>query len=196
MDGNVNSVIDKRIDEIVKKNNIFHLGKVTKINNYIIEASGLDNAFFFEKVVIGSEENIGYIEKIDESKVYISLVKTDGKITIDKAVNGTYVIVAVLDGEQTRIVGNRYQRIIPIDVHYFPSEKAKNKELHSVAQVLYGILERITLADGTMLNGFQMSDKPVNGVLHFFVTYKPILTYQTAEETNMGEVAVNAKAVD
>lgn len=104
--------------------------------------------------------------------------------------------VAVLDGEQTRIVGNRYQRNIPIDVHYFPSEKAKSKEMNSVAQALYGILERITLADGTMLNGFQMSDKPVNGVLHFFVTYKPILTYQTAEETNMGEVAVNAKAVD
>ena len=104
--------------------------------------------------------------------------------------------VAVLDGEQTRIVGNRYQRMIPIDVHYFPSEKAKNKEMNSVAQVLYGILERITLADGTMLNGFQLHYATVGTVLHFFVTYKPILTYQTAAETNMGEVAVNAKAVD
>ena len=89
MDGNVNSVIDKRIEEIVKRNNIFHLGKVTKINNYIIEASGLDDAFFFEKVIIGSEENIGYIEKIDESKVYISLVKTDGNITIGTPITST-----------------------------------------------------------------------------------------------------------
>lgn len=89
MDGNVSNVIDKRIDDIVKKNNIFHVGKVTKINNYIIEASGLDDAFFFEKVIIGSEENIGYIEKIDESKVYISLVKTDGKITIGTSITST-----------------------------------------------------------------------------------------------------------
>ena len=89
MDGNVNSVIDKKIDNIVKKNNIFHLGKVTKINNYIIEASGLDDAFFFEKVIIGSEENIGYVEKIDENKVYISLVKTDGKITVGTAITST-----------------------------------------------------------------------------------------------------------
>ncbi len=89
MDGNVNSVIDKKIDDIVKKNNIFHLGKVTKINNYIIEASGLDDAFFFEKVIIGSENNIGYVEKIDESKVYISLVKTDGKITVGMSITST-----------------------------------------------------------------------------------------------------------
>ena len=89
MNGNVNNVIDKKIDDIVKKNNIFHLGKVTKINNYIIEASGLDDAFFFEKVIIGSEENIGYVEKIDESKVYISLVKTDGKITIGTSITST-----------------------------------------------------------------------------------------------------------
>ena len=61
MDGNVSNVIDKKIDDIVKKNNIFHLGKVTKINNYIIEASGLDDAFLFEKVIICSEDNIGYI---------------------------------------------------------------------------------------------------------------------------------------
>ena len=89
MDGNVSNVIDKKIDDIVKKNNIFHLGKVIKINNYIIEASGLDDAFFFEKVIIGSEENIGYIEKIDESKVYISLVKTNGKITVGSSITST-----------------------------------------------------------------------------------------------------------
>ena len=89
MDGNVSNVIDKKIDDIVKKNNIFHLGKVSKINNYIIEASGLDDAFFFEKVIIGSEENVGYIEKIDENKVYISLVKTNGKITVGTPITST-----------------------------------------------------------------------------------------------------------
>lgn len=89
MDGNVNSVIDKKIEDIIKKNNVFHIGKVIKINNYIIEASGLDDAFFFEKVIIGSEENIGYVEKIEENKVYISLIKTDGKITIGTLITST-----------------------------------------------------------------------------------------------------------
>lgn len=102
--------------------------------------------------------------------------------------------VAVLDGEQTRIVGNRYQKNIPINVHYFPGTKAKNKEMHEVAEVLYSILERITLLDGTMLNGFQLHSETVEDVLHFFVTYKPIVKYQqeAAEET-MAAVAVGAK---
>ena len=36
MDGNIENIIDKKIDDIVKKNNIYHIGKVVKINNYII----------------------------------------------------------------------------------------------------------------------------------------------------------------
>ena len=52
MDGNIENIIDKKIDDIVKKNNIYHIGKVVKINNYIIEATGLEDVFFFEKVYI------------------------------------------------------------------------------------------------------------------------------------------------
>ena len=89
MNGNVDNIIDKKIEGIVQKNNIFHLGKVIRINDYIIEASGLEDAFFFEKVFIGSEENIGYIEKIDENKVFISLVKTNGKILVGDEITET-----------------------------------------------------------------------------------------------------------
>lgn len=104
--------------------------------------------------------------------------------------------VAVLESDQTRIVGNRYQRNISLDVHYFPAQKAKNKEMQEVAQVLYGILERVALLDGTMINGFQMHDQAVDDVLHFFVTYKPIVMYEMAEEPHMEEVATTAKVVE
>lgn len=116
--------------------------------------------------------------------------------SIEQGLKEPCFFVAVLDGEQARIVGNRYQKNIAIDVHYFPGTKAKNKEMQEVAQVLYGILERITLLDGTMINGFQMHDQTAADVLHFFVTYKPIVTYQTAEEPNMEEVAIDAKVVE
>ena len=58
---------DKKIDDIVKKNNIFHLGKVTKINNYIIEASGLDDAFFFEKVI--SCETLNEVNRLEKALI-------------------------------------------------------------------------------------------------------------------------------
>ena len=89
MDGNIENIIDKKIDDIVKKNNIYHIGKVVKINNYIIEATGLEDVFFFEKVYIKDESNIGYVDKIEEDKVVIALVKTNGDIRINDPITAS-----------------------------------------------------------------------------------------------------------
>ena len=89
MDGNIENIIDKKIDDIVKKNNIYHIGKVVKINNYIIEATGLEDVFFFEKVYIKDESNIGYVDKIEEDKVVIALVKTTGDIRINDPITAS-----------------------------------------------------------------------------------------------------------
>lgn len=89
MDGNIDNIIDKKIDDIVKKNNIFHIGKVVKINNYIIEATGLEDVFFFEKVYIKDESNIGYVDKIEENKVIIALIKTNGDIRINDPITAS-----------------------------------------------------------------------------------------------------------
>ena len=82
MQNNINDIISKKIDNIVKNNNIFHAGKVTKINDFIIEATGLEDAFYFEKVYINNEDNIGYVERIEENKVVISLIKNNGDFSI------------------------------------------------------------------------------------------------------------------
>ena len=89
MDGNIDNIIDKKIDDIVKKNNIYHIGKVVKINNYIIEATGLEDVFFFEKVYIKNESNIGYVDKIEEDKVVIALIKTNGDIRINDSITAS-----------------------------------------------------------------------------------------------------------
>lgn len=89
MDNNVNSEVQKKIDYIIKKNNIYHSGKVIKINSFIVEVTGLDNAFYFEKVFIGDENNIGYVDKILENKVVISLVKSNGMMKIGDLVTTT-----------------------------------------------------------------------------------------------------------
>ena len=89
MNGNTDNLIDKKIDDIIKKNNIFYTGKVIKINNFIIEATGLEEVFYFEKVFINDEENIGYVDKIEENKVVIALVKTNGQIKIGDTITST-----------------------------------------------------------------------------------------------------------
>ena len=82
MSDRVNEKIAKKIDDIVKSKNIYYSGQVIRINNFIIEARGLDDAFYFEKVYINNEKNIGYVDKIEADRVFISLIKTDGNILI------------------------------------------------------------------------------------------------------------------
>ena len=89
MNSNIEDLIESKIDNIVKENNIYHKGKVVRINSFVVEATGLDDAFFFEKVYIGDENNIGYVDKIAENKVYIALVKTDGNIKIGDPIKTT-----------------------------------------------------------------------------------------------------------
>ena len=136
MDGNIDNIIDKKIDDIVKKNNIYHIGKVVKINNYIIEASGLDDVFFFEKVYIGNEENVGYVDKIEEDKVVIALVKTNGQIRVNDPItasgdalqtsyskNSMGMIIDPFGND--KMSGKKFNdsKMIPIETPYIPIMK-------------------------------------------------------------------------
>ena len=112
---------------------------------------------------------------------------------VEQGLSEPCFFIAVLDARQVRIIGNRYMLTAVLDVHYFPSTKAKNKEMQDVASRLYKVLERITFLDGDMLNGFELKWEAVDEVLHFFVTYKPTMNYLAAPEEDMGEVTVVAK---
>ena len=111
---------------------------------------------------------------------------------IEQGLTEPCFFIAVLEAQQTRIIGNRYMLTAVLDVHYFPATKAKNKEMQAAAQRLHSILQRITLLDGDMLNGFDLNWETVEDVLHFFVSYKPTVKYQQAAEEAMAEVTVAA----
>lgn len=88
--------------------------------------------------------------------------------------------VMPLNSSEIPLIGVRAFRSVPLDVHYFPkSEKEAYAEMENVASKLYGILRRITLLDGSMLNGFNLNHKAQDGVLHFFVEFKPPIRYVT-----------------
>lgn len=112
---------------------------------------------------------------------------------IEQGLSEPCFFIVLLQAQQSRIIGNRFILSASFDVHYFPSTKAKNKEMQEVAQRLYPVLQRITLLDGDMLNGFEMNWEMVEDVLHFFVSYKPTLKYHEAIEEDMAELIVAAK---
>lgn len=88
MGNHIEDLVNNKLKQIKEEKNVFDSGKVIKIKDYIIEVTGLENAKFFEKVVIW-EKGFGYVNQIKENSVLIALVKEYNKIQIGDTVNLT-----------------------------------------------------------------------------------------------------------
>ncbi len=81
MANNVKDLVNERIKEIKRKDNVYTIGRVSKIQNYVLEVSGLDEACYFEKVRIGND-NIGYVAGITPNYLNIVIVKQRSTIHV------------------------------------------------------------------------------------------------------------------
>lgn len=79
MKNNWDEKIDNKITEIKNKDNIYSTGRIIKVSNYIVEASGLNDVSFYEEVNINNIAK-GYVLSILANKVLISLVEVNGEI--------------------------------------------------------------------------------------------------------------------
>ncbi len=74
-----------------------------------------------------------------------------------------------------QIVGNRYKRLYAFNVHYWAKDKINTKsECLDVAERLMVCLDTINFVDN-IYHMIKMNYEIVDGVLHFFVTYNPIV---------------------
>jgi len=114
---------------------------------------------------------------IDGISIKLNQVFGDGyKIYGDKDVKQGLkepcFFIAFLNPSQTKLVGSRYSRDFPVDIHFFPSVEGDFIEMMTVAEKLMVETEIITLTDGDMVRGFDSHFEAVDGVLHFFITYR------------------------
>ena len=79
MKNNWDEKIDNKITEIKNKDNIYSTGRIIKVSNYIVEASGLNDVSFYEEVNINNIAK-GYVLSVLSNKVLISLVEINGEI--------------------------------------------------------------------------------------------------------------------
>lgn len=83
--------------------------------------------------------------------------------------------IVLLTADNEQIVGNRYKRTYSFDVHYFAKDKLNTKtECLEVAEKLAICLETVNFIDN-IYHMIKMNYEIVDGVLHFFVTYNPIV---------------------
>ena len=84
----IDNLVEEKIKEIKEEKNIFKTGKVIKVQDYIIEVSGLEDVAFFEKVII-FEKGMGYVNEIKENSVTVAVVKQNEPIQIGDEVKST-----------------------------------------------------------------------------------------------------------
>lgn len=120
--------------------------------------------------------------------IYIDEIKSDAQFPC--------FVIETLNTEQTHIMDVRYNRRNDFDIMFFISDddyiESQKVQINPVTESLYFDLEYITLSDGSMLNGIDMSHRVTDGILHFKVSYEyhilkvldkdPMLTLNQTQE--------------
>lgn len=88
MSKHIDELVDGKIDAVKKRMNIFEVGRVSKVLNYIVAVDGLEKAGFFERVIIEDRAE-GYISAINQRNTVVALTKKTGDIHIGDPVIAT-----------------------------------------------------------------------------------------------------------
>lgn len=88
MKGYIDGVIYDKIETIKKKKNVYELGRVLRVHDYILEVSGLESASFFERVFV-TDKAEGYINHIGRNSVTVVLVKRFAPVYVGDEVMAT-----------------------------------------------------------------------------------------------------------
>lgn len=88
MSKHIDQLIQKKVDAFKENKNIFEVGRVSKVLNYIIEVDGLEDVGFYEKVLIG-DKAVGYVSGINRKTVVVAVTRKTADINIGDEVIGT-----------------------------------------------------------------------------------------------------------
>lgn len=97
-----------------------------------------------------------------------------------------------------QLVGNRYERKYPFDIHFFPNTELVdgvstiNNQINEVTERLFTVLEYITV-DNSLVRGTSMNVEIVDNVLHFFINFNMIVKKETAPIETMGSLTIKQK---
>lgn len=121
-------LIDDKLEKINDGYNVYDIGFVTEVKDFIIYASGLNNISFYEKVDIAGKA-IGYVMKLNPNQVVIALLNQKEKIEVGDQVyqtgqeyEGEFSESSI--GRMIDMFGNdkltnmKYQNIIKVPIEY------------------------------------------------------------------------------
>ncbi|MDR0906958.1 MAG: F0F1 ATP synthase subunit alpha [Oscillospiraceae bacterium] len=140
MSDKIQDVISSKIDAIKSGQNVYAVGKVVRVSNYILEVAGLEDGFYFERVYIGDKAE-GYITHIGKSSVTIELVKR---------------VAAVFVGDEVTSSGKLFSAMVSTDfvghiVDIFGEDKFTGNKFKDLVEIP-AVPTNIPIMDRTTVN--------------------------------------------
>ena len=74
MSQQIDKIVEQKINAIQKNENVYEIGRVIKVNDYVLEVEGLLGVGFFERVRIGDKAE-GYVSAINRNTIGVALVR-------------------------------------------------------------------------------------------------------------------------
>ena len=70
----IKNQVDKKIDAIKEQKNIYAVGLVTSVTEYVLTVKGLENVAYMEKVLIDGVSE-GYVNSIRQTDIRVTVVR-------------------------------------------------------------------------------------------------------------------------
>ena len=126
----IEGLVNAKLRNMKEMNNVYEVGQVVKVKDYILEVSGLENVGFYERVVI-SNYSVGYVTAIKKNTVMVALLQKAGDIYVgDTVVTTGYDFCGMYSKASIghiidifgndRLIDERFEELKPISVETDP----------------------------------------------------------------------------
>lgn len=130
------------------------------------------------KIITGIAQTLdSTFNENEEYEIYVD--------NIEQGLNEPCFFIFTLNPSSKKLVGNRYDRTYPFDIHYFPENENSNIEINEVTEKLFMCFEYINV-DGNLVKGTNMKSETVDGVLHFFINFNMVVKKELELIDTMG----------
>ena len=91
----IEGLVNAKLRNMKEMNNVYEVGHVTKVKEYILEVTGLESVGFYERVVISNYSG-GYVTAIKKNSVMVAILQKAGDIYVgDEVVTTGYDFCAM-----------------------------------------------------------------------------------------------------
>ena len=126
----IEGLVNAKLRNMKEMNNVYEVGHVVKVKDYILEVSGLENVGFYERVVI-SNYSVGYVTAIKKNTVMVAILQKAGDIYVgDTVVTTGYDFCGMYSKASVghiidifgndRLIDERFEALKPIPIETDP----------------------------------------------------------------------------